>query len=521
MIWFTSFFIILMLILPCYSLEEGTSLEKDIKLFTLDNGMRFIILPRHEVPVFTSAIAFKVGGVDETLGITGISHMIEHMMFKGTSLIGTKNWGKEKKLIDEIDSLGEELEQLYPNEDDASKARKEILEKKMKELQKKASEYVIDREWDMIYTRAGGENKNAWTSKTNTCYYLALPSNKLELWFLMESERFINPSWRELYQERDVITEEYRMNWNEGDTRLWSVLLGTAFIENPQRYPIIGYYSDIRRFTRKKVLDYFNKYYIPNNAVVAIVGDVDLNEVKPLAEKYFGRWKKGATPPPVWSGEVNQEGERKVTVIHTDSPSIMIAYHMPPEPKYAPSGSKDAYVLAVISSILSYGKTSRLYKRLVLDKRLASSVSSGAGQPGARGPGLFEIDAEPYENVSLESLEKEIDEEIEKIKTEEVSKEELTRIITLVQASQIWRWKRNTWLAMSLALSLINTGDWKYDKQRLEEMSKITPSEVLRVAKKYLIKDRRTVGYLLQDKSMGDTKQKPDRPRGLKKEDYK
>ncbi|MBN1231909.1 MAG: insulinase family protein, partial [Candidatus Coatesbacteria bacterium] len=484
--------------------------DKNINIFTLDNGMTFIVVPRPEIPIFSGVIVFKVGGVDEHLGITGISHMIEHMMFKGTPVIGTMNWKKEKRIIDDIETIGRELASLFGQTSKEALNRKEELEKKLKDLQNEEKKLIIDREWDMIYSRAGEIEKNAWTSKSNTTYYISLPSNKLELWFLMESERFINPSFREFYQERDVVTEEYRTGQNHGDNKLYNAVLGVSFLQHPQRYPVIGFYGDIRTYTLKKVWEYFSIYYIPNNAVAAIVGDVDVGEVKSLAEKYFGRWKKGKQIPPVWSGELPQEGERKVTVWHWNNPTLVISYHMPSEPRYTPEGNEEAYVLSIISDILANGKTSRLYRNLVLDKKLATGVYADTGDPGPRGPGLFTIEAIPFQEVDLEMLEREIYSELEKLKSESVSADELKKVLTLIKASMVWKWKDNTWLAMSLALSQINTGNWNYDREKLNYYEKITPEDIKRIAKKYFTAENRIVGYLRQDKNRKPVKVNKD-----------
>ncbi len=282
--------------------------------------------------------------------------------------------------------------------------------------------------------------------------------------------------------------------------------MGIAFLEHPQRYPTIGYYGDIRRLTLSKIKDYYSKYYIPNNAVVVLIGDIDVNKAKSLAEKYFGRWKKGSYIPSPWSGETVIKGERSITIRHDGSPLLMIGYRMPPEPDYTPSlplsaqNSRDAHIFEVLSVILGYGKSSRLYKRLVVENKLATDVSTSVGDPGPRGPGLFTIQVSPNEDASFEDIKRVIDEEIEVLKTEAVRDDELKRVKIGWKAWTLYNWDDDNVLAESLCVAFINTGDVMYDKKKMEFIQTVTKEDIMRVAREYLIRDQRVIGYLIKDK---------------------
>jgi predicted Zn-dependent peptidase len=485
--------LIFLLIISPFLLGEGFSGK--VKSFTLSNGMRFFVLERHQVPTFAGMIMVKVGSVDEGKGETGIAHFFEHMAFKGTPVIGSKDWEKEKVILEEMDKIGDELAEEYSKGKSADRKKIEALRAKLAELQNEHRKYVEKDEIDRIYSENGGEFLNASTSYDTTQYFVMLPSNRLELWFLIESERFKYPSFREFYSERDVVCEERRMyEDNNPDGFLDEEFYNVAFVLHPYRHSVVGYMEDLLTLTKKKALSFFQRYYIPNNMVAGIVGDVKFEEVKRLAEKYFGDIPPGSEPPRPEFLEPPQKGERRVMVKFDAEPRIQIGFHSPSW------FERDNIVLEMISYILSRGDSSRLRRDLVVNRKIALNVVAYVNDPGVRYPSLFTIYGQPRYPHTVEELEKAILEHLERLKTEPVSKEEIERAVNQAEAS-LYRsigFAENVFLAMRILRNVLLFNDIDADFKRVSEMKKITPEEIMEVAKKYFTENNRTIGILLR-----------------------
>src|SRR5712691_383682 len=289
--------------------------EKKVTDFTLPNGVRFLIVERHEAPVVSFHTYVNVGSVDDPGGETGLAHMFEHMAFKGTDTIGTRNWPEEKKALDAIEQVYDRLDAERRKGLRADKRRVEAIEAELKEAITKADGFVEPSEYDRIVEANGGVGLNASTGEDSTNYFYSFPANRLELWFLLESERFLRPVFREFYKERDVVREERRMRVESSPQgKLVESLLSTAFAAHPYRVMPGGWASDIEGLRRTDAEEFYKQYYAPSNITIGIAGDVSPADARRLAEKYFGRIPKGTTPPRIRTVEPDQQGEKRVAV---------------------------------------------------------------------------------------------------------------------------------------------------------------------------------------------------------------
>ena len=489
------------LVVVLIPIAYGAGFSDKVKEFTLSNGMKFLVYERPQTATFAGMIQAKVGSVDEPFGWTGLAHFFEHMAFKGTTVIGTKNYAKEKPILDEMDFVGNDLAAEMMKGPAADQAKVKTLKAKLEDLQKEDLKYVVKDELDRIYSENGGEFLNASTGNDTTQYFVMLPSNRLELWFLIESERFKNPVLREFYSERDVVTEERRMSEdNTPDGFLEEEFDNVAFTIHPYRHSVVGYLEDVQTLTKAKAASFFKTFYIPNNMTAAIVGNVKLDEVKKLAEKYFADFPRGAEPPRQVFIEPNQKGERRVLIRYEAEPRLMIGYHMPAYP------DRDNLVLRVIALMLSRGESSRLVRDLVTNKKLALQVYAMANQPGGRYPALFEFYALPRHPHTTAELEAAIYEHLDKLKKEPAAKDELEKILNMAEAS-LYRsssFGQNIFLAMRLLDNVVIYGDMDADLKRVEAMRTITPQEIMDTARRIFQESNRTVGTLVRKEQGGE-----------------
>ena len=384
--------------------QDLAEFEKRMTKFTLDNGLKFLVLERHEAPVVSFHTYADVGSVDEVKGITGLAHLFEHMAFKGTKTIGSKDYEAEAKAMAKMDEAFLAMKAERRKGEQADKARLEELQKQFEEAQQEAQKYIVHDEFEEVFTREGGEWFNAYTSEDATQYIVSLPSNKVELWMSLESDRFLNPVLREFYKERDVVMEERRMGENSPGYRLREEFSAIAYKAHPYGDPVIGHMSDLKTMTRGEAEAFFKKYYSPSNLTIAIVGDVNPEEIRKLAEKYFGHILSGPKPEPVETEEPPQRGERRVVVEDPAQPFALIGYHK------AGFNHPDTAVFEAIAEVIVRGRTSRLYKSLVKEKKIAIFVY---GWPGwDKYPGLFVFGVVPAKGHTTEECEESIYAEI-------------------------------------------------------------------------------------------------------------
>jgi len=480
-------------VLLLHTLAFGLSLEGRVKEYSLNNGMKILILERHFAPVVSLYMRFKVGAVDEAGGETGTAHLLEHMLFKGTETLGTRNYKEEKKILKEIDQLAGQVDEEMKKGEKADGNRIAELKERLKNIQQEHKKWVVKDEIDAIYSQNGAEGLNASTGYDITTYKVSLPANRIELWARIESDRISNPVSREFYSEREVVREERRQREEtQPDGKLMENFLATAFVAHPYGRPIIGWDSDIKYLKRGRVKQIFRDYYCPNNAVVAVVGDVNPDEVMKTIERYFGGIPRQEILPVSVSEEPEQSGERRVEVEFEANPKMIIGYHKPTLPHF------DDYVFDVIDILLSDGRTSRLYKKLVEEKKIAVSVSTSNGFPGSRYANLFTVFATPRSPHTCDELEEEIYKQFDRLKEEAVTSYELNKVKNRLEASFIRSLNSNTGLAGRLSYYQTIAGDWRYIEEHLKVIEKVTPEDIMEVAKKYLIRKNRTVAQIVQ-----------------------
>lgn len=547
--------VVLMSLMPTLSFSE--TLAEKVTEFYLDNGMKFIVVERNVSPTFFAVIGFDVGSINEVDGLTGISHLLEHMMFKGTTTVGTTNYRKERKYIEKIDDLALEIMDLRPQIGDwrmeifdkfsrdimasRSEEAKEAtggdkiaglialtemlatggaippeaevyptlmeesgvdyfekyrylkgLELELAKAQKEHKQFMVkDELWD-TYKQNGGRMLNAFTANDLTAYIVALPSNRLELWMMLESDRMKDAVFREFYSERDVVMEERRLGENDPHSELWDVFAATAFQASPYGRPVVGWMSDLEMMTRQEVEAHFKQYYAPNNATAMVVGDVDPVRVEKLAKKYFGRIRAQAPPPAVVTVEPEQKGERRVILEFDANPELLIGYHVPIAPH------PDAYALQVLMAVLGQGRTSRFYKKIYEELELTSSPPGVGAEPGMKLPNLLAITAQPRHPHTTEEVEQAIYDEIELIKKEPPTERELQRLRNRIDAQMVRSLGSNYGIAFQLGFSEMIRGSWRAYLEDMERVKAVTPEEVSAVARKYLNPSNRTVATLVK-----------------------
>jgi predicted Zn-dependent peptidase len=471
--------------------QDLADFEKRMTAFTLDNGLKFLVLERHEAPVVSFHSYADVGAVDEVKGITGLAHLFEHMAFKGTKTIGSKDHEAEAKAMARADEAFQAMKKERRKGDGADKAQIEELQKQFEEAQEEVQKYLVHDEFEEALTRQGSAGLNAYTGCDATRYILSLPSSKVELWMLMEADRFLNPVLREFYKERDVVMEERRLRTeSQPQGRLIEEFLAISYKAHPYGEPVIGHMSDLETLTRTEAEVFFKKYYSPSNLTIVIVGDVEPREIRKLAELYFARIPSGPKPDPVETVEPPQLGERRVVVEDPAQPFVVLGYHKPN------FNHPDNAVFDAITDIMGTGRTSRLYKSLVKEKKIAVASSGFQGFPGNKYPGLFLFYAVPARGRTNQECEQAIYAEIEKLKTEPVSPEELEKAKTRARADLIRQLASNGGLAAQLAFYEVISGDWRNLFKQLDKIEKVTAEDIQRVAEKYFTSKNQTVGVI-------------------------
>src|SRR6478672_10021118 len=412
--------------------QDLASFEKRITVKKLPNGLILIVCERPEAPVFSFFTMVDAGSTQDPMGATGLAHMFEHMAFKGTDKIGTKNYAAEKVALEKV----EKAYAAYRYERDKRVGRDDAkvkqLEKAWQDAVQEANQYVVPNEFGEIVERNGGEGLNAFTNDDETGYHYSLPENRLELWAYLESERFIHPVMREFYKERNVVIEERRMRTDSNPIgRLLEQFTTAAFQAHPYHRPTIGWMADLNSFSATDAQHFFDEYYIPSNMVVAVVGEVKAAETLPIIEKYFGRLPSRVPPDERTTTEPPQNSERRVVLYDRSQPLYLEGYH---RPDYR---SPDDAVYDAIADLMSNGRTSRLYRALVRDKKIASYSAGFSGLPGVKYPHLFAFFGVPLPGVKPRQIADAIHDEINRLKTEDVTDDELKMVKTRAKADLI------------------------------------------------------------------------------------
>ena len=482
---------ILLLLAAVAAAQDLASFEKRITVRTLPNGLTLLICERPEAPVFSFFTLVDAGSVQDPIRATGLAHMFEHMAFKGTDKIGTKDYAAEKPALAKVETAYA----AYIAERDKPVGRDEA---KLKELEKawkddiaEADKFVVGNEFGKIVEQNGGEDMNAFTSYDETAYHYSLPENRLELWAYLESERFLHPVLREFYKERNVVIEERRMRTDSNPIgRLLEQFTEAAFVAHPYHRPTVGWMSDLNTFSATQAQQFFDKYYVPSNMVIAIAGDVKAAQAMPILEKYFARLPSRPRPDEATTTEPPQNSERRVVLIDTSQPLYIEGYH---RPDYR---SKDDAVFDAITDLLAEGRTSRLYRALVRDKKIASSSAGFTGWPAIKYPHLFAFYAFPMPGHTPQEVGDAIHIEIDRLKKEDISDDELKMIKTRSKANLIRGLADNEGLATQLATYQTRYGDWRELFRSVDRIDDVTKADIRRIANEIFVDTNRTVGII-------------------------
>ena len=404
---------------------------------TLDNGLRVLLLEDHRSPIVSFQVWYRVGSRNEQRGATGIAHLLEHMMFKGTPTHGPRQFA-------------------------------ELVEQN------------------------GGQN-NAFTSHDVTSYFVNIAADRLDLVIDLEADRMqhllLDP--KDIESERQVVIEERRTRTEDDPSGfLGEEVSSIAFKAHPYGSPIIGWMQDLRRITPAEIRAFYKTYYVPNNAMVVAVGAFRAPDVLEKVRRRFGSIPRAPDPPPVYAVEPPQNGERRVMVRRpAQLPIVYLGYHVPNQQ------NPDAAALEVLSTILSGGRTSRLYRRFVYERQLALDVG-GDYSYFALDPSLFWFWATPLPGQTPETLEKELLAEMERLRTEPVSDEELTRAKNQTEAAFVFA-DDSVYRRTSLLARFELIGGYALKSRYLDMIRAVTAADLTRVAQTYFPEDKKTVGVLL------------------------
>ncbi len=466
---------------------------------TLSNGMKLLMVARHDDPAVSGGWIAHVGSSNERPGITGIAHLFEHMMFKGTPTIGTTNYQRDLEIIAEQETLRDRMraeeakmraDYRAGKIDDVMKpenktARYKELEAKFNKLIIEQRQILVKNEFDKIYRSNGGSGMNAFTSDDMTGYFISVPANKLELWMWMESSRIYQPVFREFYAERDVVFEERRMRTESTPLGKFEETFNALFWEShPYGWPTVGWPSDIPAISKAQADEFYGTYYAPQNITLILVGDFEPEKAAALAEKYFSRIPRGKKEAPdVVTLEVKQPAEKRMNAEAETNPQVDILWHT------VSFGHKDSYPLAILGQILST-RTGRLYKGLVLGKELATEA--WAWQGSQKWAGRFNAGAEAKDGAKLDDLEMAIYTEIEKLKSEEIPAEELQKVKNNFAAAEYRKLSSNMAILMQL-IQNEGSGRWQEINEAAAKYQAVTAADVKRVATEYFTKENRAV----------------------------
>jgi len=471
--------------------QDLASFEKRVTVKTLPNGLTLLVVERPEAPVFSFFTHVDAGSDREVPGITGLAHMFEHMAFKGTDRIGTTDYAAEKTALAKVEQAYAEYDHARRQTVGRDEARLAALEKAWKDSIDAAQRYVKVNEFGEIIDREGGTGLNAFTGSDQTGYFYSLPANRLELWAYLESERFLRPVMREFYKERDVVMEERRMRTESNPVgRLIEQFISAAFIAHPYGQSGIGWPSDLRSFSATDAIRFFDTYYVPADMTIAVVGDVKTAEVLALADKYFGRLPNRPKPEPLRTVEPPQTAERTVVLRDPSQPVYVEGYHKPD------ARDPDDAVYDVISDLLSQGRTSRLYRALVRDKKIAAGAGGFGGFPGNKYPNEFLVFAFTTPGHTPEEARDGIRAELERLKGEDVSADDLKMVKTRAKADLIRGLDSNGGLAQQLAITQARYGDWRELFRQVDRIEKVSAADIRRVANATFQEGNRTVGII-------------------------
>lgn len=467
--------------------QDLASFEKRTTVKVLPNGLTLIICERPEAPVFSFYTLVDAGSADDPQGDSGLAHMFEHMAFKGSTEIGTTNYPAEKIALAKVEVAYAAYDAEFRKRVGQDPVKLAQLKKVFEEAQAAAEKYVIPNQFSEIAEKNGAVGINASTEEDSTQYFWSMPSNRLQLWAYLESQRIGHPVEREFYKERDVVQEERRMRIDSSPIgRMVEQLLATAYVAHPYGRSGVGWESEISQVTATEAEAFHKKYYVPSNIVIAVVGEVKASTAMPILERYFGPIPAGPKPEPMTTIEPPQFAEKSVVIKEATQPFYIEAYH---RPDYR---DPDDAVYDAISDIFSNGRTARLYRSLVRDQRIAAEAEGFSGFPGVKYPGLFAVYAVPLPGHTPEEMRAAIHKQLELLKTQDVSDEELARFKTRARADLLRGLADNEGLAHQLAEYQTRYGDWRELFRQLNKIDAVNKADIRRVANKIFVASNRT-----------------------------
>lgn len=473
--------------------HKKPAIQLDAEEMTLSNGLKTIFVKNEGPPIFSANIRFRVGSIEEPEGYSGLAHFFEHMAFKGTPEIGVRDYEKERKILDQIHEVGTQLTQLKLNHAKNQDQNIFKLETKLKELQQEHQNLLIKNEFVQIYQRNGGANINATTSNDYTTYYVSLPSNKLELWAKLESERIKKPVLRDFFKERDVVAEERRMRYDNQPTgKLFEAYLKTSFDKSPYRLGAIGEADEIQAYTPQVAREFYRKNYIPSRMVISIVGNYDREKAKKYVEDYFGTLSNHEVEEELKTHQphIGEGYPRVVSIKEKAEPRFYVGFHRLAHPH------PDDEVFDVIKGLICDGRTSKLYKKLVLEEKIASQIGCSTSLPGTRLNGMFSIYAVPLAPHTNKELHQAVLNVLEDFKNSPVTDQELLKVRNSIQADLIYSLESNSELASMLTFFESLSGSWAYIYRLPQRISEIDQDDVMDVAREYFVPDKRVTVFL-------------------------
>jgi predicted Zn-dependent peptidase len=436
--------------------------------------------------------------------------MFEHLAFKGTQTIGTRDWPEEKKALDAVEEAYDRMEAEANRGIKADQMRVDLLRTQFRLAADNAQRFGASGDYRRIIEENGGVDLTALAATGATEYSYSLPSNRTELWFLMESQRLLHPIFRDFYRERDVVMGEYRQRMETNPRgRLMAEMLSAAFQAHPYRNPSGGWPSDILNLRRTEAQAFFERYYVPGNITVAMVGDVTVADAKRLAERYFGHMSAKPMPPLATTQEPPQNGPKTVTLEMPGQPVTLVGYKRPSQ------YDKDDLPLDLIQILLSQGRTGLLYSELVQEKRLAQQAQAMATNPDGRFPNLFIFLLAPAQGRTVEENQQGLEDLLQRFKSTPIDPQLLARAKAQGRANFVRQMTSNRDIAGLLALYAASYGDWRKLFGTLDDLDKVKPEDVQRAANRYFVATgRTTVQSVLPGQSNAPPSKPPERRTG-------
>ena len=467
--------------------QDLAGFEKRTTVKVLPNGLTLIVCERPEAPVFSFYTLVDAGSADDPTGASGLAHMFEHIAFKGTTEIGTTNYPAEKLALAKVETAYAAYDAEFRKMVGRDATKLAALKKAFEDAQVEAQKFVIPNQFSELAEENGAVDINASTEEDSTQYFWSMPSNRLELWAYMESGRIAHPVPREFYKERDVVQEERRMRIDSSPIgAMVEQFLATAYVAHPYGRSGLGWESEISQVNATEAAEFHKKYYVPANIVIAVVGDVKAADAMPILTKYFATIPAGPKPEPMTTIEPPQFAEKSVVIREATQPFYLEGYH---RPDYR---DPDDAVYDAITDIFSNGRTARLYKSLVRDQKIAADAEGFSGFPGNKYPGLFAFYGVPVPGHTPDEIRDAIHKQIDRLKTTDVTDEELAMFKTRTRAGLLRGLADNEGLAHQLAEYQTRYGDWRQLFRELDEIDKVTKADVRRVANKVFVESNRT-----------------------------